>query len=267
MVNGSGWVPFDLLTHAVGRAIPTDGNSPAAVAPDGHTAYAVTARGIVSVNLQTGAVGRVVYRGRSCSSIAVGDGGHTLYLADCGDGTAAPTTILPVNVRTGRAGAPIAIPGGPVGIFISPNGGAAYALTDGDATLTPMNLATGTTGNAITIPEGVDEMAFNPDGTMAYATGSSDEAVGGRQYSYVTPIALPSGTPEQPIALLHDPYGIVVSPDGRTAYVTGGNVPVGTVGPPTPPDVTSIDLASRRVGATYSIPGGAGGIFNLTSAT
>ena len=109
-------------------------------------------------------------------------------------------------------------------------------------------------------------MAFSPDGTMAYATGSSDDVVDGKQYSYVTPINLMTGVPEQPIALLHDPYGIVVSPDGRTAYVTGGNVPIGSVGPPTPPDVTSINLASGRIGATYSIPGGAGTIFNVTSA-
>jgi len=265
--SGSGWVPFNLVTHSVSRAIPFSWRGSAAVvAPDGRTAYATTDSGIVSVNLVTGTLGKIIFKGDFCSSIALGNQGRTLYLADCGDGPGIPTSILPVDVKTGVAGAPIEVPGGPVGIFIAPNGRTTYALTNGDATLTPVDLATGMTGSVITVPEGVDEMAFTPDGTMAYATGSSDDVVDGKQYSYVTPINLMTGVPEQPIALLHDPYGIVVSPDGRTAYVTGGNVPIGSVGPPTPPDVTSINLASGRIGATYSIPGGAGTIFNVTSA-
>jgi DNA-binding beta-propeller fold protein YncE len=117
----------------------------------------------------------------------------------------------------------------------------------------------------ITVPQGVSELAFSPDGSTAYATGSSEEAIGGNDYSFVTPIDLKTDTAESPIALLHQPYGIALSPDGRTAYVTGGTYPAGAVGPPIPPDVTSINLVSGRTEATFSIPGGADSIFNTTS--
>lgn len=118
----------------------------------------------------------------------------------------------------------------------------------------------------ITVTKGVSELAISPDGSMAYATGTSDEGIGGKQYSFVTPIDLKTGVPETPIALLHDPYGIALSPDGRTAYVTGGTYPAGSVGPPIPADVTSINLVAGRVEETFSISGGASGIFNGTSS-
>lgn len=187
-------------------------------------------------------------------------------MAGCGNNGADFKSILPVSVKTGAAGAPIAVPGGPSGVYVSPDGRTAYVQTNGGATLTPVDLATGALGNVITVPDGVSELAILPDGSMAYATGTSDVAIGGgKQDSFVTPIDLETGVAETPITLLHDPYGIVVSPNGRTAYVTGGNYPAGSVGPPTPPDVTSINLVAGRVEATFSIPGGAGGIFNGTS--
>ncbi len=95
---------------------------------------------------------------------------------------------------------------------------------------------------------------------MAYATGAGGLAVGKVQYSYVTPINLAEGVAEPPIPLLHAPYGIALAPDGRTAYVTGGEA-----GPPIPPDVTEIDLATGKVSGSFSVPGGANGIVNATS--
>jgi DNA-binding beta-propeller fold protein YncE len=264
--NGSGWVPFNLLRHSVSRAIPIPRIEAVAVTPGGRTAYGIGDGGIVPVDLRTGTIGTPISKVANCQSISIGGSGQTLYVAGCGDSGANFKTILPVNVKTGATGAPIAVPGGPAGVFVSPDGRTAYVLTNGGATLSPVDLPSGALGNVITIPDGVSELAFSPDGTMAYATGNTDEGVGGgKQVSFVTPINLRTGVAGTPITLTHDPYGIVVSPDGRTAYVTGGNYPVGSVGPPTPPDVTSINLIAGRAEATFSIPGGAGSIFNGTS--
>ena len=264
--NGAGWVPFNLVRHSVSRAIPSPQNWAATVAPDGRTAYAIGKGGIVLVDLRTGTIGTPISKVRNCQSISIGGSGRTLYVAGCGFSAAGFKSILPVNVKTGTAGTPLAVPGTPAGVSVSPDGRTAYVLTNGGATLSPVNLATGALGNVIAVPDGVSELAISPDGSMGYATGTLDDAIGGgKQYSFVTPIDLKTGVAETPIALLHDPYGIVLSPDGRTAYVTGGNYPAGSVGPPTPPDVTSINLVAGRVEATFSIPGGAGSIFNGTS--
>ncbi len=267
IINGSGWVPFNLVRHSISRAIPVSRMVAVTVAPDGRVAYGIGENGIVPVNLRSGTTGAPISEVSNCQSISIGGSGRTLYVAGCGDTAAGFKSILPVNVHTGVAGSPIAVPDGPLGVFVSPDGRTAYAQTNGGSTLTPVNLATGALGSVITVPKGVSELAFSPDGSVAYATGTSDEGVGGgKQFSFVTPIDLKTGVAEIPIALLHDPYGIAVSPDARTAYVTGGTYPAGQVGPPIPPDVTSINLVDGRVEATFSVSGGASGIFNATSS-
>jgi hypothetical protein len=264
--NGSGWVPFNLVRHSVSRAIPSPPVRAVTVAPDGRTAYEIGESGIVPVDLRTGTTGTPISKMSNCQSISIGGSGRTLYVAGCGDSAAGFKSILPVNVNTGAAGTPIAVPDTPAGVYVSPDGLTAYVQTNGGATLTPVDLATGALGNVITVTKGVSELAISPDGSMAYATGTSDEGIGGKQYSFVTPIDLKTGVPETPIALLHDPYGIALSPDGRTAYVTGGTYPAGSVGLPIPADVTSINLVAGRVEETFSISGGASGIFNGTSS-
>ncbi len=264
--NGSGWVLFNLVRHSVGRAMSPPQVEAVAVAPNGQSAYGIGYGGILPVNLRTGTFGAALSKVSGCQSISMGGSGQTLYVAGCGDSGADFKTIVPVNVKNGEPGTPIAVPGGPSGVFVSPNGRAAYVVTNGGATLTTVNLVTRTLGKVITVPDGVGELAISPDGSMAYATGTTEEAVGGgKQYSFLTPIDLETDLSEAPIMLAHEPYGIAISPDGHTAYVTGGTYPPGAAGPPTPPDVTSINLVTGRVASTYSVHGGASGIFNGTS--
>lgn len=258
-----------LVRHSVGRTIPYPSPPIKAVtvAPGARTAYGIGySDGIVPIDLRTGTIGKPISKVSNCQSISTGGTGKTLYVTGCGDNGADFTSITPVDVKSGAAGTPITVPGGPEAVYVSPDGRTAYVGTNGGSTLSIVDLTTGALGNVITVPDGVGDLAFNRAGSMAYATGNSDEAVGGgRQYSFVTPIDLKTGVAETPIALLHDPYGIALSPDGRTAYVTGGTYPPGAVGPPIPPDVTSINLETGRVASTYSIPGGASGIFSGTS--
>ncbi len=123
------------------------------------------------------------------------------------------------------------------------------------------SLNTGAVGKVIQVPDGVSDLAIAPGGAMAYATGAGTVVVGKVQYSYVTPINLAEGVAETPIPLLHGPEGIALTPDGNTAYVTGGL----SSGPPIPPDLTALNLASGKVSGTFSGPGGANDIVNATS--
>jgi len=265
VTNGSGWIPFNLVSHSATRAFMPPPYRAATVTPDGSTAYVIGADGITSVDLRTGSAGAPISKVHDCQSIAVGRNDQTLYVAGCGDSSAGFTGILPVNVKTGAAEALITVPGTPALVWVSPDGRTAYVMTNGGATLALVDLATGALGKVIAVPDGVDDLAFSRDGSMAYATGTSNQANGNVQYSFVTPLNLTTDAAEAPIALLHDPYGIALSPDGRTAYVTGGTFPAGRVGPPIPPDVTSINLITGHVGTTFSISGGASDIFNGTS--
>ena len=261
VVNGSGVVSFNLITHAVGRPITEPlwkaGNQ-VLVTADRRTAFVETANDdLVPLNLVTGRFGAPILRSLLSEVFAVTPNGRTIYVTDA----RRSNTIVAVDTRTGVHGRTIHVPGGPVGMSIAPDGVTAYVLTAGDADITPVNLATGAVGNVIQVPNLVRELAIAPGGAMAYAAGAGDVVVGKVQYSYVTPINLAEGVAEAPIPLHHDPYGIALTPDGRTAYVTGG----GGTGPPIPPDLTAIDLASGKVSGTFSVPGGANDIVNATS--
>jgi DNA-binding beta-propeller fold protein YncE len=262
--NGSGLISFNLVNHSIGRPIAPgtpSGFRAITIAPGGRLAYVIGTGGIERLDLATGAFSRPISTMTGWQSISLDATSQTLYLAG-GNGF---NSIVPVSIKTGIAGQPIPVPGTPAGIKVSPDGGTAYVITQGGATLTPVDLTTDVLGPNISVPDGVSKLAIVPDGRTAYATGSTNDAVGNHTFSYVTPIDLTTGVAGVPIALLNAPQGIVLTPNGQTAYVTGGTYPSGAVGPPIPPDVTSIDLASGRVAATFSIPGGVSGIVNATS--
>lgn len=185
--------------------------------------------------------------------------GHTIYMAD--PVPSGSNSIVPVNTSTGIIGAPIPVPGLPIDLAISPDGKIAYVCTQGGANITPVTLATGSIGKLIPVPKGVTELAIAPGGRVGYAIGNTNAVIGKQTFSYVTPINLVTGVAESAIALRHFPNGIAISPDGRMAYVAGGIAS----GSPAPPDVTSINLTTGRVGGTYAIPGGAANIVNAAS--
>lgn len=232
----------------------TWGSGDLAVTPQGQTAYLGTAWGIRPLNLRTGRLGKAIPHTAKFEDFALDRQSHTLYLASTRP--AGYKRLVAINVRTGAIAASIEIAGAPSVIAITPNGRVAYLLSGHDQ-LTPMNLSTDTVGSVISVPDGVGALAFSPHGQMAYAAGNTVTNVRGVTYSFITPIDLTSGQAEQPIRLRHQPYGIIVSSDGRTAYVTSAQA-----GPPVPPAITVINLITRRVTGTISVPGGADSIAN-----
>jgi DNA-binding beta-propeller fold protein YncE len=200
--------------------------------------------------------------------------------------------LVPVDVTTGVAEAPLLIDPAPTSIAITPNGSYAY-VGDGDTgTVTPINLATGAVGtpNQVASQAGVTALALTPSGAIllavveptGYDTGSvvpitlasgamgapipvgaAPVAIavtpdGGTAYvvnagdSTITPITLAGDTPGTPISVGVNPIGIAITPSGSTAYVLGGNG-AGTLTPVT----LAANPAQDVVGTAISVPGGA----------
>ena len=262
VTSAAGIIPFNLHTHRTGRVITVPSWNPETsviVAAGGRSGYTTSASGLVPVDLATGDLGEPLPIGDYLQGSDLSSDGQTLWAPDWNDQAGLPNarevrSIVPIATATCALGRRIPVPGGPVGITISPDGRTAWLITQGGATLTQVTLPLGLVGYVIPVPDGVDALAIAPDGRTAYAVGSSVDQVGSYSDSYVTPVDLVTGVAEAPIILHYDPYGIAVSPDGRTIWVTGGTVGAGP-GSRTP-DLRSIDLATGRVDGPTRSPEG-----------
>jgi DNA-binding beta-propeller fold protein YncE len=149
--------------------------------------------------------------------------------------------LVPIDVTTGVAEAPLTVDPAPTSVAISPDGRYAY-VADGDvATVTPVNLVTGTVGtpNQVATNAGITALAITPSGATLLAVANPT----GYDAGSVVPITLASGTAGAPIPVGADPVAIAVTPNGSTAYVV--NAGDGTI--------TPISLASDTAGAPISV--------------
>jgi DNA-binding beta-propeller fold protein YncE len=149
--------------------------------------------------------------------------------------------LVPIDVTTGVAEAPLTVDPAPTSVAISPDGRYAY-VADGDvATVTPVNLVTGTVGtpNQVATNAGITALAITPSGATLLAVANPT----GYDAGSVVPITLASGTAGAPIPVGADPLAIAVTPDGSTAYVV--NAGDGTI--------TPISLASDTAAAPISV--------------
>jgi hypothetical protein len=149
--------------------------------------------------------------------------------------------LVPVDVTTGVAEAPLTIDPAPTSLAITPDGRFAY-LADGDvATVTPVNLVTGTVGspNQVATNASVTALAITPSGATLLAVVNPT----GYDTGSVVPITLASGTAGSPIPVGAYPVAIAVTPDGSTAYVVNAGDST----------ITPITLASDTVGTPISV--------------
>lgn len=139
--------PVSLVTGQAGRPVKVGTWAYAmAATPDGRIAYVASHSGITPVDLATGLPAPRIPAG-GYQAIAITPDGATAYLAHRDHGS-----ITPLNLATGRPGAPIIVGPGPQAIAITPDGGTAYvACKAGRDTLTPVSLATRKTGVPIRV--------------------------------------------------------------------------------------------------------------------
>jgi DNA-binding beta-propeller fold protein YncE len=149
--------------------------------------------------------------------------------------------LVPVDVTTGTAEAPLQVDQDPTSIAISPDGRYAYVADGDSATVTAINLVTGPVGSPdmVAANAGITALAVTPNGAtllaVANPTGYADGSV--------VPVTLPSGIVGAAIPVGADPVAIAVTPDGSTAYVVSAGD--GTI--------TPISLASDSAGSPISV--------------
>jgi DNA-binding beta-propeller fold protein YncE len=199
--------------------------------------------------------------------------------------------LIPLDVTTGTAEAPMRIDPDPTSVTVTPDGHDAYVADGETATVTEVNLETGTVEapNQVADDATLAALAITPNGATllavvdptGYDTGSvipitlASGAVGapipvgadpvaiavapnGTAYvvnagdSTITPISLASDTAGAPLSVGVNPMAIVITPSGGTAYVLGGSG-AGTLTPVT----LAANPAQDVVGSAISVPGGA----------
>ena len=149
--------------------------------------------------------------------------------------------LVPLDVTTGTAEAPLRVDADPTSIAVTPDGHYAYVADGEAATVTQVNLETGTVGapNQVADEATLSALAITPDGATLLAVVNPD----GYGTGSVIPITLASGTVGAAIPVGADPVAIAVAPGGGTAYVVNAGDST----------ITPISLASDTAGAPLSV--------------
>ncbi len=155
--------------------------------------------------------------------------------------------VVPIDLTTGTVGKPIPVPITPVQVLVTPDGRTAYAFGLESSSIVPIDLATRTAMPPISLSASPNDVALSPDGTRLYATVGNNSFVilDARSGQVLSTIDVPAGV-----------GSIVVSHNGTTAYVDASGSsfeqsPDFYSGGDT---ITSINLAARKVGATFTLP-------------
>jgi len=185
-------------------------------------------------------------------AVAVTPDGRRAYVVtqSTPPGRSTRNVLIPVDLGTGRASAPIVLPGhGASGSVVVMHDGRTVLAASG-TTIVPVDVATGAVGQPLDLGAGrtVSGMALSPTTDMLYVLVSDG----------VVPVDTATATAEAPIVTgltvssVSSPHGLVVSPDGGTLWVAGQGPPdfcgrvvpvstaTGTVGTPTSFDAFGI---------------------------
>jgi hypothetical protein len=211
--------PVELATHTAEPDIPLPlsgtpalGDYAIAASPDGRWAYLVTSDGTVSSSTAS-----TPSTGAAPTSGAVTPGHGTATVPPAGVGV--QNVVVPINLVTQQAGAPIRIPGqgGTHAIVVLPGGHTVLAASG--STIVPVDTATHRVGTPLDLGPGrtVFGMVLEPGHPVLYAL------VAGGVYAVDTThetagVEIPTGLS---VSSVYSPDGIAITASGATVYVVG----------------------------------------------
>ena len=223
--EGTGVVRVNLAAGSVGALIALPGARQMLLAPDGRTVYVLsgppqgTGQQITGVDVATGAKQPPVRLPGNVIGFSVGPGGRVAYalvepLSSArislrnGRGTVRQTPeagLIPVDLATGAAKAPIVLPAGASLIAGGVRGLIAYVAGAGQ--ITPVRLAYGFASVPFDLPAGTVAGAFavTPDGSRAYVASPR-----GPMRGLLIPVSTATGSAGRPIRIEGRPLAIVL---------------------------------------------------------
>ena len=207
--------PVELNTRTAEAPIPLPltgtpvlGSFAIATSPDGRWAYVATTDRVA--DLPATAKGAADTSGTGARSPA--SGGHP-------SGAGVRDVVVPIDLSTQRALAPIPIPGrgGSHAVVVLPDG-RTVLVADGSS-IVPVDALTRDVGTPLDLGAGhpVFGMALSPSGTMLYTLVPG----GVIPVDVVHATARPEIVTGLSVSSVYSPHGIVVSADGSTVYVAG----------------------------------------------
>jgi DNA-binding beta-propeller fold protein YncE len=160
----------------------------------------------------------------------------------------ASQSLVPIDLGTGRAGSPIALPLTPIVVLVAPTGETAYAASLSDPYVVPVDLVTRKALARIPVPQSITGLVLSADGRWLYASCG--------QHDFVTI----STSTDRVVNTTYVPGGvggIVLDPSGKTAYVDSSGTQVEAS-----PDyftggseITAIDLVNDTVARAWNFNG------------
>jgi DNA-binding beta-propeller fold protein YncE len=148
------------------------------------------------------------------TAIAITPDGSTAYVASA---AVNPSVVTPVDLNTGTAERPIAVPTEPSAVAITPNGKTLYVASSGPSgeLVTPVNIATGVAGPQLSVRGDVGPIAVSPSGRTVWVASWDSRWV------YLTPISTKTKTigARFEVGSGH-PLAMSITPNGRLLYMT-----------------------------------------------
>ncbi len=224
---GQGTVtPVDLFTGISKRAIPA-GSGPAgiAISPNGKMAYVTDAGSapmgdtVTPINLVTDRPLKAIRVGLGPQGIAITPDGSRAYVANAGAIVTGQTgaighTVTPINLRTGRALAPINVGNAPIAVAISQDGTTVFVTNSYSGSVSPISIASDSAGTPIEMSGSPQAIASVPrKGEMIVANAATTGT------DSLTLISVATETATSSIPVPKNPTSVEATPDGKSAWV------------------------------------------------
>ena len=218
--------PVDLLTGIAKRAIPA-GSGPAgiAISPNGRMAYVTDAgsapmgNSVTPINLVTDRPLRAIRVGLGPQGIAITPDGGRAYVANAGAIVTGQTgaighTVTPINLRTGRALAPINVGNAPIAVAISQDGTTAFVTNSYSGSVSPISIASDSAGTPIEMSGSPQAIASVPSkGEMIVANAATT----GTDNLTLISVATEAATSSIPVP--KNPTSVEAAKGGKSAWV------------------------------------------------
>lgn len=270
--------PIDVRTQAVGQPI-TVGHGPAGatMSADGHLLVVTNGidRSVSLVDLVNRRVSATVPVGAAPDRVGITTDGTTAWIACSLD-----QTLVPVNLRNGSAGKPLALNNAASDLSLPRSGRAWVLFSSSPGTVTFLNglkktggraavgnepimliahdsstawvanglsntvqhvdLATGVAGDPIRVPGSPQELALTPDNRTLLVLSSGD----GTHPGFLTAIDAAGSKAGMPLQVGPAPASLTLAPDGSTAYIANHQTN----------SITTVDVKRWRGGPSIDLP-------------